>query len=178
MGLDEPINEYTIHITVYGDEIIANSYKSGQKTNSFCGNEKELKQYLNKILKNMKKKEISEHEAWTQYQEAMDEEYAKQEKNTKEVLEEISKTNTPEFMEAVNEWLNDEENGVWGDLKIVDEPIGEWQYEVGEYNDKNYWNILLGMFVNQSCGFSGDDYNGTLEIRIGGGKFLRVSFSL
>lgn len=73
--------------------------------------------------------------------------------------------------------MEDEENGIWGNLKIVDKPIGEWQNEKNEF-EESYWDILKGMYVNQSCGWTGDDCSGTLEIKLLNGKYLRASFSL
>ena len=113
------------------------------------------------------------------YQKALEEENKKQEENSKEVLNKIKPNVTVEYFDAINHFLHDEENGIWGDLKIVKKPIGEWQDEYQDEEDEtNYWNILKGMYVNQSCGYLGDDYNGTLEIKIHDNQFLRCSFSL
>ena len=74
-------------------------------------------------------------------------------------------------------FLKDDDNGIWGGLEIVNTPIGIWQDEAQDDSD-NYWNILKGLFINQSCGISGDDYNGTLEIIISDNMFLRCCFSM
>jgi len=113
------------------------------------------------------------------YQKVLEEENEKENKNTNSVLLEVGKLVSDEYLNAINDFLKDEENGIWGNLKIVDKPIGEWQDEFQDEDDETYyWNILKGMYVNQSCGYSGDDYNGTLEVKITDNLFLRCSFSL
>ena len=119
---------------------------------------------------------MTEAEIWQDYQNAMTEESKNDFKNTEEILTSLKVEST--YLQAIKDWLSDEDNGIWGNLKIVDETIGEWQDEVNEYTEDCYWNILKGMYVNQSCGYSGDDYNGTLEVKISETQFLRASFSL
>lgn len=102
----------------------------------------------------------------------------KQTENSNKVLAEIKNIVSDEYFKAVEEFIKDEERGIWGDLKLVKKPIGEWQNELNEWTEGEYWNILKGMYVNQSCGHSGDDYSGTLEIKITEKLFLRCSFSL
>ena len=111
------------------------------------------------------------------YQSVLKKESDKELENTNKILTEISIYTNDEYLNCINEWLKDEENGIWGNLKIVDKPIGEWQNEKNEF-EESYWDILKGMYVNQSCGWTGDDYNGTLEIKLPNGKYLRASFSL
>ena len=83
------------------------------------------------------------------------------------------------YFNAINEFLHDSENGIRGELKIVDKPTGEWQDEITEHTEEyDYWKELKGMYVDQSCGHSGDDYSGTLEIKIDSNRFLRCQFSL
>ena len=103
----------------------------------------------------------------------MEEEYRQNEANKIAVLNELKQKVTPEYLEAINQWLEDPDNGIWGDLEITDKPIGEWQDE-----SSDYWDTLKGMYVNQSCGYAGDDYHGTLEIKLPQNEFLRASFSL
>jgi hypothetical protein len=127
----------------------------------------------------MEQQGYDEAQIFADYQKALEEENKKQEENSREVLSKIKPNVTIEYFDAINHFLHDEENGIWGDLKIVKKPIGEWQDEYQDEEDEtNYWNILKGMYVNQSCGYSGDDYNGTLEIKINDNQFLRCSFSL
>jgi hypothetical protein len=127
----------------------------------------------------MEQQGYDEAHIFADYQQALEEENKKQEENSREVLSKIKPNVTIEYFDAINHFLHDEENGIWGDLKIVKKPIGEWQDEYQDEEDEtNYWNILKGMYVNQSCGYSGDDYNGTLEIKINDNQFLRCSFSL
>lgn len=118
---------------------------------------------------------MNEAEIFQDYQNAMIKEYENDFKNTEEILRSLNVKS--DYLQAIKDWLSDEDNGIWGNLKIVNETIGEWQDEVNDTEDC-YWNILKGMYVNQSCGYSGDDYNGTLEIKISETQFLRASFSL
>lgn len=122
------------------------------------------------------------YEAMADYEKMLIDEAEKQVKQSEEVLLKVKSLVSEEYFEAVKSFVKDEEIGIWGDLKIVDEPIGEWQNEYYEeadyeYDEDDYWVILKGMFVNQSCGYSGDDYNGTVEIKIKD-KYLRCSYSL
>jgi hypothetical protein len=121
---------------------------------------------------------MNEQEIFQDYQDALNSEYKKQEENTDAILLVLSKKVEANYIEAIKKWLSDEDNGIYGNLKIVDAPIGEWQDECNEYDDNDYWGVLKGMYVNQSCGYFGDDYYGTLEIKISESEYLRASFSL
>lgn len=122
---------------------------------------------------------FDEDKIFADYQKALEEEDKKQNENSNKVLGEIKNLVSKEYFKSVEEFVKDEGNGIWGDLKLVKKPIGEWQDEYQDEEDEtNYWNILKGMYVNQSCGYSGDDYNGTLEVKITDNLFLRCSFSL
>lgn len=116
---------------------------------------------------------MTEEEIWEDYQQAMLEESQREEANTIKVLNEVAEIVTPEYLEAIQQWLDDVDNGIYGGLKITDKPIGEWQDE-----SSDYWDTLKGMYVNQSCGYTGDDYHGTLEIKLTEIEFLRAFFSL
>lgn len=106
-----------------------------------------------------------------------DEFYRKERVNNDIVLSAIRPLVDDDYFKAIGDWLIDEENGIWGGLKVVTSTVGEWQNESNDYNHK-YWEILKGMYVSQSCGMAGDDYHGTLEINIVDGVYLRASFSL
>jgi hypothetical protein len=122
---------------------------------------------------------FDEAACWAEYAKIMQEENEKDIENSKLVLSTIKPLVTEKYFEAINSFLNDEDHGIIGGLKIVENYLGEWQYEYqNEKDDFNYWNLLKGMYVNQSCGFSGDDFHGTLEIKIDEKSFLRCSFSL
>lgn len=121
---------------------------------------------------------MSEEELWNDYKIGLDNFHTNNNKNTLDILNIISEKVDEKYLQAIKEWLADEENGIWGGLEIVNKPIGEWQSEISDYDDESYWDILLGMYVNQSCGYSGDDYNGTLEIKLTENEYLRASFSL
>ncbi len=108
-----------------------------------------------------------------QYQDVLRIEQEREVQNTNEVLSKVKELVGYEYFKSINEFLNDEENGIWGGLKIVETPIGDWQDEEGDY-----WDILKGMYVNQSCGYSGDDYNGTLTIKLNNNMYLSANFSL
>lgn len=118
------------------------------------------------------------YQALGDYNKLLIEENNKERKNTENILNEIKQIVDSDYLEAIMEFLDDEENGIWGGLKIVTEPIGEYQEEYQDDDESNYWNVLKGMWVDQSCGYSGDDYNGSLEIKLKENLFLRCSFSL
>jgi hypothetical protein len=122
-------------------------------------------------------KTYDSHDAYSDYHKAIDEEHEAQQKNKEQVLMMISSKVTPEYFEAIKEWVSDEDNGIWGNLEVIDKPIGNWQDEESE-DEESYWHILNGMYVNQSCGYSGDDYNGTLTIKISETEYLKANFSL
>lgn len=119
------------------------------------------------------------NEIMTSYQKEIEEEDRRQNENTTKVLEYINKVVSENYFTAITAFLKDKENGIWGDLKLVESPIGEWQDEYqDEEDDTNYWNILKGMYVYQRCGYSGDDYSGYLEVKVTNSLLLRCSFSL
>ena len=117
---------------------------------------------------------LTESELMHDYHKELIEEDKRQKKQSDDVLSEIKNIVSEDYFEAIKEFLSDSDNGIWGDLKIVTKPIGEWQDE----SDDGYWSILKGMFVDQSCGYSGDDYNGNLTIKITKSSYLQSSFSL
>ena len=99
-------------------------------------------------------------------------------KNNEEIIEKIKQLVSESYLNAINEFITDKEHGIYGEFELVSEPIGEWQSELTEWTELEYWSELKGMYVNQSCGYSGDDYSGTLEINITNGLYLRCLFSL
>lgn len=99
-------------------------------------------------------------------------------KNNKEIIEKLKLIVSENYFKAINEFLLDKELGIHGELEIVSNSIGDWQEELNDWTKDEYWKELKGMYVNQSCGYSGDEYSGTLEINISKGVFLRCSFSL
>lgn len=123
-------------------------------------------------------REYDLYQALDNYNKILIEENEKEIKNKENILNEIKKIVDSDYLESIIEFIEDKENGIWGGLKIVTEPIGEYQEEYQDDDESNYWNVLKGMWVNQSCGYSGDDYNGSLEIKLKENLFLRCSFSL
>ncbi|WP_407475234.1 hypothetical protein [Elizabethkingia anophelis] len=120
-----------------------------------------------------------ESNIYQDYQRALIEEDMKNKSDNEALLNELSKIVTSGYLSAIKDWMSDVDNGIYGAIKIVDKPYGTWQNEECEYLDNsNYWTVLKGQYVNQSCGYTGDDYSGTLEINLPNGKFLRASFSL
>lgn len=131
-------------------------------------------------MKNLDNSEYtpSESEFMSDYTKMILEEEEKERIQNEDVLSKIKPLVSENYFDAINLFLYDDEHGIWGNLMLVDKPIGEWQDELNEWNDDTYWLVLKGMYVNQSCGYTGDDYNGTLEIKITDDLFLRCSFSL
>lgn len=115
-----------------------------------------------------------EEKAMHDYGQMMIKEYEERQRKTQEVLSEVKDIVPNEYYNSIKEWVSDEENGIWGDLVIVDEPLGEWREE-GNYG---YWETLKGMYIVQYVGYCGDDYSGTLTIKLTNGKFLQASFEL
>ncbi|MVW92432.1 hypothetical protein FCL53_10695 [Elizabethkingia meningoseptica] len=120
-----------------------------------------------------------ESSIYQDYQRALVEEEINNKSENESLLSELSKIVTSGYLSAIKDWMSNVENGIYGVVKIVDKPCGVWQDEECEYSDNsNYWTVLKGQYVNQSCGYTGDDYSGTLEIKLPNGKFLRANFSL
>ncbi len=99
-----------------------------------------------------------------------------EDKNRSRILSYLHSRLEPDYFIAINDWMADEENGIIGDLQIVNETIGEWQDESSGF--AKYWSVLKGMYVDQYCGYFGDDYSGSLEIKISDSEYLRASFQL
>lgn len=78
------------------------------------------------------------------------------------------------YFKAIKQWIEDDENGIWGKLEIVTKPKGEWQDE-GDYD---YWAELKGMYVEQYVGYCGDDYSGYLTVKLHNNKYLQACFAL
>lgn len=92
-------------------------------------------------------------------------------KRDKAVLDTVRQMVSPEMFECIDTWLRDGDNGIWGDLKIVDKPVGDYQEEEG-------YGLIKGMWIDQSAGLAGDDWSGTLTIMIGDGEYLQACFCL
>lgn len=89
------------------------------------------------------------------------------------VVETVKTMVSEDYFSAISGWLNDTENGYIYEYHIVDEPQGEYQDEGG-----SYWEVLGGMWVDQYAGFTGDDYHGSIAIKINENSYLQVSFSM
>ena len=105
--------------------------------------------------------EMSDEER-KQYDEAMmecqKEEYEQYDKD-KALLERIKECVDPEYFKDIEFELNESEHP--NNYSIVDIPIGSCQ------NEGNY-----DIWVDQSCGHSGDDYSGTVCMKLKDEKYL------
>ena len=79
------------------------------------------------------------------------------------LLKRIKECVNPEYFKDIEFELKESEHP--SNYKIVDEPVGSCQIE-GNYN----------IWVDQSCGCSGDDYSGTVCMSITDDKFLMWSY--
>ncbi len=86
-------------------------------------------------------------------------EQMEQEQKDKNLLYDITKFTDDTYFKDIEFELEESENTV--NYKIVDEPVGLRQNE-GNYN----------IWVNQSCGETGDDYSGTVCMKLPNGKYL------
>ena len=88
-------------------------------------------------------------------------EQLEQEKKDAEVLETIKQQVSAEQFENIKFELEESEH--ISNLRIVYEPVGTSQHESeGDYT----------IWINQSCGYSGDDYSGTVCIELSIRKYL------
>ena len=114
-------------------------------------------------------------QAMQDYQNAMLEENAQRQKNIKETLALVKPLVSDKHYVAIIDWIKDEENGIWGNLEIVNKPKGEWQDETEE---DTYWDELKGMYIDQYVGYCGDDYSGYLAIKLPNKQYLQACFEL
>jgi len=88
-------------------------------------------------------------------------EQLEQEKKDAEVLETVKQQVSAEQFENIKFELEESEHN--SNLRIVYEPVGTPQYESeGDYT----------IWINQSCGETGDDYSGTVCMCITDDKYL------
>ena len=88
-------------------------------------------------------------------------EQLEQEKKDAEVLETIKQQVSAEQFENIKAELEEDENT--SNYRIVYEPIGTPQHE----SDGDYT-----IWINQSCGETGDDYSGTVCMKLKDGKYF------
>lgn len=62
-----------------------------------------------------------------------------------------------------------EESGTVHSMEFVKEPVGQFQEEEGN-------EFILGIWIDQKCGISGDDYSGTFCVKVKENKFVKFEF--
>ena len=96
---------------------------------------------------------------------------AEKEQQEKEilVLEEVKAVVTPEMFEEIESCLVDSDN-TYG-YKITDKPQGEFQQE-------DEYPALGGIWVDQTTngGMAGDDFAGTISIKLGENKYFEFGY--
>lgn len=118
---------------------------------------------------------MTEKEIKQDYVRMLIDEQNEREAKIKDVLLKVKSIVNTKVYESIIEWVEDEENGIWGDLEIVNSPKGEYQEE---YVDDCYWKTLKGMWVDQYVGICGDDFSGYLSVKLCENKYLQASFKL
>ena len=98
-------------------------------------------------------------EAMMQYQKEENDQYDKD----RTLLNKIKDCVSSEYFEEIEFELNESEHP--SNYKIIEEPIGSCQNE-GNYN----------IWVNQGCGCSGDDYSGTVCMKLQDEKYFMWSY--
>lgn len=104
------------------------------------------------------------------YDETIEEIHAEQremERKDNETLEKVKSQVSEEYFKNIEYEL--EESGYYYDFSIVKESVGEHQ----DYPENDY-----ELFVNQSSGYFGDDWYGTVCVSLPCGDFLLWSFSM
>ena len=105
-----------------------------------------------------------------QYREAhqsMNYEYKKQKESDNLVLSELKKITSKESYQDILDYIKDCEGGT--DFEFIINPYGDYQEE--PYSFKGAW-------INQSCGMCGDDYSGTIIIKIKEDKYFSFYFAM
>lgn len=95
-------------------------------------------------------------------EEKLEKEHAEKEKAA---FKEIRKLVSAYKVRKLREYMS--ETAYWN-LKIVDTPGAD------KPQDEPYW--FKQAYVSQSCGYSGDDYSGTIWIPLPNGKYLEYLF--
>lgn len=90
-----------------------------------------------------------------------------QERKDAELLGKVKSKVSEEIYKEIEFEIN--ESGFVHDYKILDEPIGELQEDPER---------TLRVYVDQSCGYFGDDYHGTVCVSLPCGKYLLWSFNM
>lgn len=91
--------------------------------------------------------------------------FKEQKENEKQVFKEIRKLVSAYKVRKLREYMS--ETAFW-DLQIVD------THGNVEPQEEEYW--FKKAYINQSCGYSGDDYSGTIWIPLPNGKYLQFMF--
>ena len=101
-------------------------------------------------------------EAVKAYQDAEEEMH----KKDAAVLTQIKRQVSGEMFQTIETELEDSENHC--NYKIVDTPTGTTQEEAGSHT----------LWINQSCGETGDNYSGTICMELPDGTFFKWSYRM
>lgn len=118
---------------------------------------------------------MNEQQNIKDYYNLLTQEYEAIQKQISETLAIVKSLVNDNYYEAITNWIKDEENGIWGRLKIVSAPIGEWQ---DESEESSYWDEIKGVYIEQYVGSCGDDYSGYLTIKLTDEQYLQACFQL
>lgn len=108
------------------------------------------------------------------YERLLKEEYDKQVEKESFFLSTLKTNCSEEFFRNILLWISDEDNGINGGYEFIKTPKGS--YENLE-NEGNYWEVLKGMWIEQTKGVC-DDYYGTLAIKLENNTYLQVDYYL
>lgn len=95
-----------------------------------------------------------------------------QERKDAAILEQIKQQVSPAIFKQIQN--NIVESGYTYDYEIVDTPIGVFQDLSNDYDDEE----VIKVWVNQSVGYFGDDYSGTVDVLLPDGKYLRWHYEM
>ena len=108
-----------------------------------------------------------ENQIFEAYDDAMKELDKSYQENFQLVVEPLLKIESKEFVEVFEGYMED---GSSYNFSITDNPIATSQedYE-GEHS--------IDVYIDQSCGYSGDDYSGVISLKTRAGKYLNWDFA-
>lgn len=115
---------------------------------------------------------IMQEPNWDEINAEIHAEEQERERKDKAVLEQVKQQVSTDIYQQIQSEI--EESGYVHDFEIVDTPCGVFQDLSNEYEG----NEIVKVWVNQSVGYFGDDFSGTVDVLLPDGKYLRWHFAM
>ena len=115
----------------------------------------------------MKTEQEKQDEAMADYFDSMTQEKMLAQYHNEQVLNTIKQAKGAAYYNDLTKFMNECEHDN-SKIQITEEPNGDYQNES--------WGLITGSWVDQRAGAAGDDYYGTVTVKLSDKKYLEIPF--